>query len=116
MTSKVPDFSNDELRLISATLRERFGREVPLERADTELRLNPASTEITACPTVYWEVDNCHFLISKIDKSHFHATFYYRLYQQYGTQKKRYDDLFDCIVSLLKAQEEHVQKEQGTKT
>jgi hypothetical protein len=116
MTSKVPDFNNNELILIRATLRERFGREIPLQMADTELRLNLASTEITSCPTAYWEVDNCHYLISKIDKSHFHATFYYRLYQQYGTQKKRYDDLFDCIVSLLKAQEQQAQKELGANT
>lgn len=99
--------------MIRATLQERFGREVTLQLAETELRLNPALTEITPCPTVYWEVDNCHYLISKVDKAHYHATFFYRLYQQYGTQKKRYDDLFDCIVSLLKAQEQHQQQEQG---
>ncbi len=45
-----------------------------------------------------------------------HATFYYRLYQQYGTQKKPYDDLFDCNVSLLKTQEQQALQEQRTNT
>lgn len=114
MTDKVPDFSKDELSLIKATLFERFSREIPLELADTELRLSPASTAMTLCPTVYWKVDDCHFLISKIDKAHYYNQFHYRSYQQYGTQKKRYDDLFDCIVSLLKVQAEYDKKEKGT--
>ena len=111
MTAKDPDFSKDELALIKATLFERFGREIALELADTELRLNPASSAMTLCPTVYWKVYDCHFLISKIDKAHFYNQFHYRAYQQYGTQKKRYDDLFDCVVSLLKVQADYDQEE-----
>lgn len=106
MTSRVFDLNKDELALNRATLQERFGQEIPLQMADTALRLNPASTAITARPPVYWEVD----------KSHFHATSCYRLYQQYGTQNKRYDNLFDCIVSLRKAQEQQMQKEQNANT
>lgn len=87
MTDKVPDFSKDELALIKATLIERYGHEIPLEMADTELRLSQASTAMTLCPTVYWTVADCHFLISKIDKMHFYNQFHYRSYQQYGTQK-----------------------------
>jgi len=39
--------------------------------------------------------------------------FYYRLYQTYGTEKRRYDDLFDCVVSLLKAQADYEEKERA---
>ena len=33
--------------------------------------------------------------------------------QTYGTEKKGDDDLFDCIVSLLKSQAEYEKKEQA---
>lgn len=106
-----PDFTKDEIRLITATLKERYVRDIEVQQADAEIRLNPAIPELTECPIAFWEVDNCHFLIARADKHHFINHFYYRLYQTYGTEKKRYDDLFDCIVSLLKSQQEYEEKE-----
>jgi len=108
---KPPDFTKDEVRLITATLRERYGHDVDVQLADAEIRLNPAIPELTMCPIVFWEMDDCHFLIARVDRHHFINHFYYRLYQTYGTEKKRYDDLFDCIVSLLKSQTEYDEKE-----
>ena len=109
--TRPPDFTKDEIRLITATLKERYGRDIEVQQADAEIRLNPAIPELTECPIVYWEVDKCHFVIARADKHHFINHFYYRLYQTYGTEKKRYDDLFDCVVSLLKSQAEYEEKE-----
>lgn len=108
---KPPDFTKDEIRLIEATLVERFGEKIPVELADVELRLSLASIDMTPCPSAYWEVGDAHFLISRTDRHHFQAIFYYRSYQQYGTQKRSFDDLFDSVTSLLKAHEEYEQKE-----
>lgn len=109
----IPDFSKDEVRLIKDTLKERYGHEVEVELAEAEIRLSPASPELTLCPVVFWEMDDCHFIIARSDKNHFINHFYYRLYQTYGTEKKRYDDLFDCVVSLLRAQADYALKEEG---
>ncbi len=106
-----PDFSKDEIRIITATLKERYGHDIEVQQADAEIRLNRAIPELTECPILFWEVGDCHFLIARADKHHFINHFYYRLYQTYGTEKKRYDDLFDCIVSLLKSQQEYEEKE-----
>jgi len=108
-----PDFSKDEIRVIRDTLKERYGREIEVELAEAEMRLNPALTEMTLCPVVYWEIDDCHFVVAKVDKYHFMNHFYYRLYQTYATEKRRYDDLLDCVVSLLRAQADYELKEQG---
>ena len=108
---KPPDLSKDEVRLIEATLVERFGEKIPVQLADVELRLTPGSIDMTLCPCAYWEVGDVHFLIARTDRYHFFGTFYYRGYQQYGTEKRRYDDLFDCITSTLKAHEEYEEKE-----
>jgi len=108
-----PDFTKDEIRVIKDTLKERYGRDIEVELADAEMRLNPALTEMTLCPIVYWEIDDCHFVVAKVDKYHFMNHFYYRLYQTYATEKRRFDDVLDCVVSLLRAQADYELKEQG---
>ena len=82
-----PDFTKDEVILITATLRERYGHDIEVEQAYAEIRLSPAIPKITECLIVYWELDKCHFLIARADKHHFICHFYYRLYQTYGTEK-----------------------------
>ena len=59
-----PDFTKDEVRLIAATLKERYGHSIEVEQADAEIRLNPAIPELTECPIVFWEVDKCHLFSS----------------------------------------------------
>ena len=100
----VPDFTKDEIRVIQDTLKERYGHEVEVELAEAEM---------TLCPIVYWEVGDCHFVVAKVDKYHFMNHFYYRLYQTYATEKRRFDDVLDCVVSLLRAQADYELKEQG---
>lgn len=65
-----PDFTKDEVILITATLRERYGRGIEVEQTDAEIRLNPAIPGLTECPIVYWEADKCHFIIARADKHH----------------------------------------------
>ncbi len=33
--------------------------------------------------------------------------FYYRGYEQYGNRRKEYDDVAECVTSLLHAQADH---------
>ena len=105
--SAIPDFSPEEARVVADTVRERYGREIPTQLADVELRLSPASTQLTPCPAVFWEADNCHFLVCKTGRSRFLGQFYYKGYQQYGTGIREYDDIVDCTVALLRAQADH---------
>lgn len=100
----IPDFSKEEIKLVAETLFERYGKATEIKLADTELRLDQQSTEMTLCPTIYWQAGDCHFTLSKMAKMRFHGQFYYRGYQQYGTGREYYDDLFECVVALLHAQ------------
>ena len=62
--SQIADFTESELWIIKTTLEERYGEPVEPMLADTELRLNPYSTELTRCPAAYWEKAGCHFVVS----------------------------------------------------
>ena len=41
-TKKPPEFAKDEVILIQATLKQRYGHAADIELADAEIRLNPA--------------------------------------------------------------------------
>ncbi len=111
--SEVSDITENEKWLVSCTLQERYDFEVELHIADSEIRLRPSDRTLTDCPIFYWEVDECHFVIMKTGDQKYRCMFYYRLYQQMGTGISEYDNLSECVVSLLQVQSDHEAKERG---
>jgi len=105
--SVIPDFTDSELWIIKSTLQERYGETPEVQLAETELRLDPSRTELTPCPTAYWEVNKCHFIICKTGDNRFRCQFFYRIHQMYGTGTETYDDLTECVVTLLQVQADH---------
>lgn len=104
---RIDDFKEAELWTVETTLRERYGRAVPCDLADSDIRLRASDRELTTCPVVYWEDDGCHFVIMKTGDRRYRAQFFYRGYEQFGTGVDEYDDLAECAVSLLQAQADH---------
>ena len=105
--SVIEDYTDSELWLIKSTLKERYGKDVDIQLADIELRLNPYATELTPCPAAYWEDEGCHFIVCKSGDSRYRCQFYYRVHQMYGTGVEEYDDLSECTVSLLQVQADY---------
>ena len=113
--SAIKDFSESELWIIHTTLRERYGAPVEPLLADTELRLNPYSTELVSCPAAYWERDGCHFIVTRTGDSRYRCQFYYRVHEMYSTGVEEYDDLSECVVSLLQVQADYLaERRNGT--
>jgi len=105
--SAIEDFTDSELWIIRTTLEERYGETIEPDLADIELRLNPYATELTPCPAAYWEHQGCHFITSKTGDSRYRCQFYYRVHQMYGTGVEEYDDLSECVVTLLQVQADY---------
>ncbi len=110
---EIPDISKTERWVVENTLKERYGRDIPIELADAEIRLNPSDRELSSCPVIYWQADDCNFIVFKTGDRRYRCQFFYRGFQQYGTGVHEYDDLSECMVSLLQAQADHVAKERG---
>ncbi len=110
MIQAIEDFSVRELSLIQDTLKERFGREIPIEMADSEIRLQPDDRELTLCPVLFWTVEPAHFVLFKTGKSLYRCQFFYRPHEQFGTGVKEYENVGDCVIALLKIQEEQSAK------
>jgi len=104
--TKISDFTQSEIWTIESTLKERWGKnnEVELQFADTEIRLHLGDKETTECPAVIWQHEGCNYIIFKSGIQSYRCQFFYKGYQQYGTGIHEYDDIGDCIISLLQVQ------------
>jgi hypothetical protein len=106
--SRIENFTESELWIIRTTLEERYGEPVEPTLGDVELRLNPYGAELTECPAAYWEHEGCHFIVAKTGEPRYRCQFYYRVHKMYGTGVEEYDDLSECVVTLLQVQADYV--------
>lgn len=102
-----PDFSDNEINIVSDALAERYGAPKPLQLADVELRLSKDDHKLTERPALYWEADDCHFVIAKLGPFRYHNQFFYRGNEQFSTSRDDYDDILDCAATLLRLQADH---------
>lgn len=116
MTPTIPDFTDSELKLTNQTLLERYGHMVALQSADAEVQLEPDSDDLTTCPVIYWEERGAHFVVFKLGTSRFKAQFFYSDTTQYGTGKESFDNVGDCVITLLQVQADHEQQMQGIRS
>ena len=99
----IPDLTDVELWGIQSTVNERWkDQQVQLELADVELQLGKESSELTGCPAVFWHVKDCDFIVVKTGSQRFRCHFFYdKDLDQYGTGITEFDDIAECIVTLL---------------
>ena len=107
MNITIPDFTDAEQKLVSASLFERHGKLVPLQMADSELQLDALSEELSLCPTLYWAERGAQFVVCKVAAERFRCQFFYSETEQYGTGHDEYDSLGECVVTLLQVQSDH---------
>ena len=109
MNSAISEFTDDELASIQAQVHKRWGLgKVELIRADVEVLLNPGDGAPTTCPAVFWQADECSFVVQKTGAWRYRCNFFYDDMHQYGTGVPEYDDLETCTLTLLRMQaDEH---------
>ena len=113
MTVAVSDFTALESELVADLLQQRYSKHVLLEPADSELKLDPASHELTTCPTLYWGERGAHFVVIKLAQGRYRCQFFYSDADQYGTGHEDYTDLRRCVLTLLRVQADHESQSAG---
>lgn len=103
----IPDFTEAEQKLVSGLLLKRYAKTVQLQLADSELQIDAASESLTLCPTLYWSERGAHFVVCKVADGRYRSQFFYSEAEQYGTGRTEYDDLENCVVTLLQVQSDH---------
>jgi hypothetical protein len=109
----VADFTEAERELVAEILQQRYLKPLLPEPADSELKLDPASDEMTSCPTLYWSARGAHFVVCKVPEGHFRCQFFYADADHYGTGQDEYTDLRHCVLTLLRVQADHEAQSAG---
>jgi hypothetical protein len=112
MQRAIPDFSDAERWCVETALVERYCRKVEVEPVDIELRLDPVLPVLTMCPALYWKEGDAACIVTKVGNGRFRSQFFYSVREQYGTGRDEYDDLAECVVTLLQMQADHTAKRQ----
>jgi len=102
----ISPFTPSDIALVKAALKERFGRDVEVQEVETEVRLSPADRELTTCPALFWQEGGCSFVVAKSGEAAYRNMFFYSVKDRYGTGREEYDNLGDCVIILLKVQED----------
>lgn len=103
----IPDFTDNEFQLVSQILLERYGKLVPPQAVEVELQLGPESEPPTGCPALYWSGLGADFVVAKVGDQRFRCQFFYSASEQFGTGREVWDNLGDCVTTLLKLQADH---------
>jgi len=103
----IPDFTQKELSGIATILQRRYGGDVALELADSELLLDSVEGALTECPTAYWRARGAQFVIFKVADAGYRCQFFYTDADHYGTGRDEYDNLATCVLTLLRVQADH---------
>ena len=117
--SAIRDFDDGERWLLESCLKERYGTIVATQPAEVELRIAPGDAQPTACPTLYWEQRGAAFVVAKVGDGRWRTMFFYPVEpggEQYGAGQPEYDDLVDCVTSVLRAQADHEKQRHGVGT
>ena len=104
MPQHIPPLTDTERWIVSSAVKERYGHDVEVQDVDTEIRLYIDDRELTLCPGFYWLERGCHFVLSKTGDSRYRSMFFYRIRDRFSTGREEYDDIGDCVTTLLKMQ------------
>jgi hypothetical protein len=103
----IEDFTDTEMSQVSAQLFKRYEKEVELQLADSELQLGAEEGVLTLCPTLFWSERGANFLLYKTGENRYRSQFFYSDADQYGTGHIEYNDLENCVKTLLQVQSDH---------
>jgi hypothetical protein len=103
----IPDFTEIEHKRISVALFERYGKLVLVQLADSELQLGGDPSQLTTCPTIYWNERGVHFVVCKVAAGRYRCQFFYSYAEHFGTGSDEYDNLDICVLTLLQVQSDH---------
>ena len=110
MLEKIPDFYDTELWVTRQAVTESFRKQVDIQSADAELRLDPSDRELTLCPVLYWRENRARFVIFKTEEQAYRNQFFYSVRDQFGAGRNEYTDLGECVTTLLQVQADHAAK------
>jgi hypothetical protein len=111
----IAGFTPTERAITLATLKERYGFPVDIACGTAQIALGEESGALTECPVCTWNVADINFVVFKLGASRFRAQFYTADNEQYGVGRSEFDNLGDCVITLLQVQTTHEEERRRLK-
>lgn len=67
--TNIPDFTEEEIRIVQDSVNERYGHEIELQLADAEIRPDLSIRELIEVPAIFWAERDANFIIIKMEKT-----------------------------------------------
>jgi len=102
----IPDFTETERWTIQTTVDLRWGKgNTEIHEADVDIKLKPGDPGLTSCPAMFWNVEQWNFVVLKSTDNRYRCRFFRSGdLEQMGTGIDEYDDIAECVVTLLQTQ------------
>ena len=99
------DFAESEITTIQNAVDTRWKKDKKkVHLADIEITRTAKDEKTTLCPAAVWETADCTFVVIKVDEFVYKSVFYYLGTKQIDTGISEYNDLSDCVLTLMKVQ------------
>ena len=109
----IPEFNDTEKWVIESAIKERYKQKIDVELADSEVKFDPNFDQPTLCPAIFWNARGVNFAICKVGENRYRSMFFYTVYDAYGTGREEYDDIAECVSTLLRLQADHEKDRAG---
>jgi hypothetical protein len=111
---RIPDIADTELRVVTTTLEERYGRAMEIPLADADFGTDPADRAPAACPVVARpSEDGRTIVIADTGARDYRCRFFRSPCKRMGTGTREHDGLAACMLALLQARADHVAQQRG---
>ncbi len=104
------DYTDNELEVIRKTLKKQFSSEVEVHLADCEIHPDANTKQVEDRPAVYWHVDNCNFIVVKLESEQFQGRYFYTADDDSGEGLQQYTSVENCVIALLESQAAQARK------
>ena len=103
----IPNFTPADIETVRQLVHQKYKETIEIQLADLGVMLNRKREERVDCPTMFWHVHGANFTVIRSGLNRFRCQFFYTPHNQYGTGRKEYDSLEQCVTTLLQVQANH---------
>jgi len=105
MSETSTDFSGREWQLVHELLQHRYGARVELDPIEVDVAAGAgADGEPASCPGLHWCERGAHFVVVRTGDAAWRGQYFYDDDTLRGPGDRLFDDLGDCVTTLLRLQ------------
>ena len=112
MSDTSPDFTDREWQLVHELLGQRYGARVELDPIEVDVASTP-DAEAACCPGLHWSARGAHFVVVRTAEAAWRGQFFYDDETLLGPGERVFDDLGDCVTTLLRLQADDERQRAG---